>query len=61
MGEVLHNILIESGIPIKLARLIKTRINETYSTHSTTTHLCNAFESQNYLNKEIPRSQCFPN
>ena len=30
--EVLYNILIESGIPVKLVRLIKMCLNETYST-----------------------------
>ena len=30
--EVLYNILIELGIPIKLLRLIKMCLNETYST-----------------------------
>jgi len=29
--EVLHNILIEFGIPMKLVRLIKMCLNETYS------------------------------
>jgi hypothetical protein len=30
--EVLYNFLIEFGIPIKLVRLIKVCLNETYST-----------------------------
>ena len=29
--EVLYNILIESGIPVKLVRIIKLCLNETYS------------------------------
>jgi hypothetical protein len=29
--EVLYNILVEFGIPKKLVRLIKMRLNETYS------------------------------
>jgi hypothetical protein len=29
--EVLYNILLQSGIPKKLIRLIKTCLNETYS------------------------------
>jgi hypothetical protein len=29
--EVLHNIFIEFGIPMKLVRLIKMRLNVTYS------------------------------
>jgi hypothetical protein len=29
--EVLYNILIESGIPMKLVRIIKLCLNETYS------------------------------
>jgi hypothetical protein len=31
MREVLYNILIEFGIPMKLTRLIKMCLNETYS------------------------------
>jgi hypothetical protein len=30
-GEVLHGILIEFGVPMKLVRLIKMCLNETYS------------------------------
>jgi hypothetical protein len=30
-GEVLYNILIEFGIPMKQVRLIKMFLNETYS------------------------------
>jgi hypothetical protein len=31
MREVLYNILIESGVPIKLIRLIKMCLNEAHS------------------------------
>jgi hypothetical protein len=31
MKEVLYNILIESGVPMKLVRLLKMCLNEIYS------------------------------
>jgi hypothetical protein len=47
--EVLYNILIESGIPRKLVRLIKMCLNETYSKIGTDKHLSGAFPIENGL------------
>jgi hypothetical protein len=41
--DVFYNILRESGIPIKLARLIKTCLNETYSNACICKHLSDSF------------------
>jgi hypothetical protein len=50
--EVLHNILIEFGIPMKLVRLIKMCLNETYSKIRIGKHLSRAFPIQNGLKRE---------
>jgi hypothetical protein len=47
--EVLYNILIEFGIPMKLVRLIKICLNETYSKVCIGKHLSNCFPIQNGL------------
>jgi hypothetical protein len=47
--EILYNILIEFGVPMKLVRLIKMCLNETYSKVSTGKHLSDAFPIQNGL------------
>jgi sorting nexin-29 len=47
--EVLYNILIEFGIPMKLVRLIKMRLNETYSKVRIGEHLSDNFPTQNGL------------
>jgi hypothetical protein len=47
--EVLYNILIEFGIPMKLVRLIKMCLNETYSKVCKGKHLSDSFPIQNGL------------
>jgi hypothetical protein len=47
--EVLYNILIEFGAPMKLASLIKTSLNETYSKVSVGKHLSESFPIQNCI------------
>jgi hypothetical protein len=47
--EILYNILIEFGITMKLVRLIKTCLNETYSIVRTGKRLSDTFPIQNGL------------
>jgi len=47
--EVLYNILIEFGIPMKLVRLIKMYLNETYSRVRVVKHLSDMFPIRNGL------------
>ena len=47
--EVLFNILIECGIPVKLVRLIKVCLNETYSEVRMGKHLSDVFAIKNGL------------
>ena len=51
--EVLYNILIEFGIPMKLVRLIKMFLNETYSRVQVGKHLSDMFPIRNGLKKEM--------
>jgi hypothetical protein len=47
--EVLYNMLIEFGVPMKLAMLIKMCLNETYSKVRIGKHLFDSFHIQNGL------------
>jgi hypothetical protein len=47
--EVLYNILIEFGVPMKLVRLIKMCVSETYCKVRVGTHLSDSFPVQNSL------------
>jgi hypothetical protein len=47
--EVLYNILIEFGVAMKLVRLIKMCLNETYSEICICKHLSESFHMQNGL------------
>jgi hypothetical protein len=48
-SEVLYSILIEFGVPMKLVRLIKTCLNETYSKVHIGKHFSDSFPIQNGL------------
>jgi hypothetical protein len=51
--EVLHNILIQTGIHVKLFRLIKMCLNETYSEFRIAQHLSDASPIQNGVKKGV--------
>jgi hypothetical protein len=50
--EVLYNILIELGIPMKLVRLVKMWLNETYSRVRVGKHLSDTFPIKNGLKQD---------
>jgi len=47
--EILYNILVEFGIPMKLVRLIKVCLSETYSTDHVGKHSSDTFSVKNGL------------
>jgi len=50
--EVSYNFLIEFGVPMKLIRLIKMCLNETYSKGQVSKHLSDMFPVPNDLKQE---------
>jgi hypothetical protein len=48
----LYNILIEFGVPMKLVRLIKLCLNETYSKVRIAKHFSDSFPIQNGLKQD---------
>ena len=55
----MSNILIESGIPMKLIRLIKICLNETYSRVRVGEHLSDMFPIKHDLKQEMLYRHCF--
>jgi len=55
--DVLYNILVEFGIPMKLVRLIKMCLNETYSGVQVGKHLSDMFPIRNGLKQGDDLSQ----
>jgi len=51
--EVLYNILIEFGIPMKLVRLIKMCLNETCSRVRVGKNLSDMFPTRNGLKQDV--------
>ena len=49
MKDILYNILMEFGIPMKLGRLIKMCLNETYSRVQVSKNLSDTFPVKNGL------------
>jgi hypothetical protein len=56
----LYNILIEFGIRLKLVRLIKMCLNETYSRVRVGKHLSDRFPIKNGLKQGDVYHHCFP-
>ena len=59
--EFSYNTLIEFGIPMKLVRLIKMCLNETYSTVRVGKHMSPLFPVKNGLKQEDALSQLLSN
>jgi hypothetical protein len=58
-SELLYNILIEFGVPMKLFRLIKMFLNYTYSKIHTGKHLSDSFPIQNGLTRRCSITTAF--
>jgi hypothetical protein len=50
--EVMYNILNEFGIPMKMVRLIKMRLNKTYRKVKTGKHLCDMLPVKDALKQD---------
>jgi hypothetical protein len=57
--EVLYNILIDFGVAMKLARVVKICLNETYSKGRIGEYLSDTLIIKNSLNKEMLYRHCF--
>ena len=57
--EVLYNILIDCGVPMKPVRLIKICLNETCSRVQVGKHFSDIFPVKNGSNKEMLYHHCF--
>jgi hypothetical protein len=57
--EDLYNVFIESGIPMKLVRLIKMCLNETRSRVQVGKYLSDVFLLRMVCNKEMLYRRCF--
>ena len=57
--EVLYNVLIECGVPMKLVRGIYMCLNETYSIVRLGKYLSDLFPIRNSLKKEMLYRHCF--
>jgi hypothetical protein len=57
--EVLYNVLTDSGIPLKLVRLIKMCLNKTYSRIRVGKHLSDRFPIKNGLKHGDAYHNCF--
>jgi hypothetical protein len=58
-SEALYNILIASGIPMKLIRLIKMCLNETHSRVRVGKHLCGRLPIKNSVKQLMFHRHCF--
>ena len=56
--EVLYNIFIEFGISMKLVRLMKMCLNESYSRVQVGKHLSDVFPTKNDLDLEVLYCNC---
>jgi len=57
--EVLYNILIEFGIPMKLGRLIKMHLNEIYNRFLASKNLSDIFPIKNSVKEGVVYRSCF--